>query len=75
MISGTIIDLWVNPRRAKQANPRFQAAFVGPESLPFAHLTVSVFMGSTLSHFTQRSWVLPVRSVIAMRSFLHFGQR
>jgi hypothetical protein len=54
---------------------RFQAAFVGPESPLFAHFTASVFMGSTLSHFTQRTSVLPVRSVIASMSFLHFGQR
>ena len=32
-------------------------------------------MGSTLSHFKQRSSVFPVRSVIAIKSFLHFGQR
>jgi hypothetical protein len=32
-------------------------------------------MGSTLSHFRHRSSVLPVRSVIAILSLLHFGQR
>ena len=54
---------------------RSQAAVFGPDSPLFAHFTASVFMGSTLSHFKQRSSVLPVRSVIAIQSFLHFGQR
>jgi hypothetical protein len=54
---------------------RFQAVCVGPESPLFAHFTASVFIGSTLSHFRQRNSVLPVRSVIAIKSFLHFGQR
>jgi hypothetical protein len=54
---------------------RFQAAWVGLDSPLFAHFTASVFMGSTSSHFKHRSSVLPVRSVIAIMSFLHFGQR
>jgi hypothetical protein len=32
-------------------------------------------MGLTLSHFKQRSSVLPVRSVIASNGLLHLGQR
>jgi hypothetical protein len=32
-------------------------------------------MGSTWSHLRQRSSVRPVRSVIAIKSLLHFGQR
>jgi hypothetical protein len=52
---------------------RFQAVFVGPESPLFAHFPASVFMGSTFSHFTHRSWVLPVRSVIAIISFCTSG--
>src|ERR1700743_914809 len=54
---------------------RFQVTVAGPDKPPFAHFTASVFMGSTLSHFKHRSSVLPVRSLIAIKSFLHFGQR
>ena|ERR1700742_1866144 len=41
----------------------------------FAHLAISVFMGSTLSHFRQAIVLLPVLAVIAIKRFLHFGQR
>jgi hypothetical protein len=73
---------FINVRLSEKSRPLFvknksrsQAAVLGPDSPLFAHLTASVFMGSTLSHFKQRSSVLPVRSVIAIKSFLHLGQR
>jgi hypothetical protein len=47
----------------------------GAARLLFAHLTASVFIGSTFSHFKQTSFVRPVLSVIAIKRFLHSGQR
>jgi hypothetical protein len=40
-----------------------------------AHLAISVFMGSILSHLRQTMFVWPVLAVIAIKRFLHCGQR
>jgi hypothetical protein len=65
-----------NPAPYRSPRQRFnQAAFVGAASGLSAHFAASVFIGSTLSHLRQRSSVLPVRSVIAIKRLLHFGQR
>jgi len=48
---------------------------VGPDKELSAHFAASVFMGSTLSQLRQRSSDLPVRSVVAISRFSHFGQR
>jgi hypothetical protein len=50
-------------------------SYSGGASGPVAHLTASVFSGSTLSHFRQRSSVRPSAAVAAINLFLHFGQR
>lgn len=46
-----------------------------PARLLEAHLAASVFIGSTLSHFRHTSCVRPVLSVMAIKRFLHRGQR
>lgn len=48
---------------------------VGPDKELSAHFAASVFIGSTLSQLRQRSSDLPVRSVVAISRFSHFGQR